>query len=299
MPFRHLLLWAVIISASAAAAAMPALKRFALALGITAARAGNDKPAQIPALGGPGIITGFALSASIVGMQPWSLVIGGVFLTAAGVIDDAIILTPVQKIAAESIAALLMIARGPHFSLTGTPALDAAIAGLWLVGTANAFNLIDGLDGLAAGVGIIVAATLSLAAAIHSQKVLSAQAAALASALAGFLVFNFSPASIFMGDGGALPVGMILGALALRASEFVTKSLLARAFFPIIVMMVPLLDTAVVILSRLVTGHPISRRNLDHTHDRLLTLGLSPRWTSAACWAAEFVFACCALMISL
>ena len=278
---------------------MPVLKRLAFAFGITASRAGDRMPARVPALGGPGIIGGFVLGAGVFGMLPLWLVIGSVFLSVTGVIDDAIILTPIEKLAAELIAALAIIVLGPSFLITGAAPLDGVIASLWLVGMANAFNLIDGLDGLAAGVGIIVATALSAAAAMHDQILLSVQAAALASALAAFLAFNFSPASIFMGDSGALPVGMLLGALALRAAHFATSSQLAQAAFPIIVMMVPVLNTAVVIISRIVAGHPISRRNLDHAHDRLLMLGFSPRSTAMACWAVEFVFAFCALVMSL
>jgi UDP-N-acetylmuramyl pentapeptide phosphotransferase/UDP-N-acetylglucosamine-1-phosphate transferase len=99
MSSQYPLLWAVIISASSAAAAMLVLKRLARALGITASRAGDDLPGEVPTLGGPGIIGGFALSAGVIGMLPLWLVIGPVFLAAAGVIDDAIILTPPRKIA--------------------------------------------------------------------------------------------------------------------------------------------------------------------------------------------------------
>src|SRR5690348_16708222 len=122
-----------------------------------------------------------------------------------------------------------MVVLGPALSITGVGVLDGAIAGLRLAGSANAFNLIDGLDGLAAGVGIIVATTLSATAAMHSQIVFAVEAAALASALAAFLIFNFSPASIFMGDSGALTVGMMLGGLALWTAQSATSSQLARA----------------------------------------------------------------------
>ena len=299
MPSEHLLFWAVIISASSAAAAMPMLKRLALTLDITAPPADKSVRARVPTLGGPGIIAGFALGAGVLGVLPLWLIIGPVFLCMAGVIDDARVLTPAQKIAAELIAAVAMIVLGPAFSLTGVKLLDATITGVWLVGTANAFNLIDGLDGLAAGVGIIVAAAVSAAAMMHNQILLSVQAAALASALAAFLIFNFPPASIFMGDGGALPVGMLLGSLTLLAAQSATSSHFSKAVFPMIVMMVPVLDTAVVIISRIATGHPISRRSLDHAHDRLLMLGLSARSTAIACWSVELVFAFCALMMSL
>jgi UDP-GlcNAc:undecaprenyl-phosphate/decaprenyl-phosphate GlcNAc-1-phosphate transferase len=299
VPSDHPLLWAVFISGSTAAASMPVLKRLGLAFEITASRADGSTPARVPTLGGPGIVAGFVLGAGLLGMLPLWLLIGPLFLCIAGVVDDARVLTPAQKIAAEVVAAAAMILTGPDFAITGMRSVDAALVGLWLVGTANAFNLIDGLDGLAAGVGIIVGATLSAAAAMHGHIPLSVQAAALASALAAFLVFNFSPASIFMGDSGALPVGLLLGGLALRAAHTATASHLLHTIFPIIVMMLPLLDTVVVIISRIVTGHPISRRSLDHAHDRLLMLGLSARSTAIACWAVELTFACCALMMSL
>jgi UDP-GlcNAc:undecaprenyl-phosphate GlcNAc-1-phosphate transferase len=278
---------------------MPILKRLALALDITAPRAGDITPDRVPTLGGPGIIAGFLLGAAALGNLPLWLVVGPVFLCLAGVIDDAIVLTPAQKIAAELTAVAAMILSGPAFSITGVRLLDSAIAGVWLVGTANAFNLVDGLDGLAAGVGMIVAAALALAAFVHGQVLLSAQATALAGALAAFLAFNFSPASIFMGDGGALPVGMLLGALALRTAQSATSWQFLRAVFPIMVMMLPLLDTAAVIVSRIATGRPISRRSLDHAHDRLLMLGLSARSTVMACWTLELIFALCALAMSL
>jgi UDP-GlcNAc:undecaprenyl-phosphate/decaprenyl-phosphate GlcNAc-1-phosphate transferase len=299
MPFQLPPLSAFIISLGSAAAAMPLLKRLALALGITASRAAGATPSTVPTLGGPGIIASFALGAGVLGMLPLWLAIGPLFLCLAGVIDDAIVLTPGQKIAAELIATLTMIVVGPAFAITGIAPLDKAVVGLWLLGTTNAFNLIDGLDGLAGGIGLIVASAISVAGLMHNQIMLAVDAAALAGALAGFLMFNFSPASIFMGDSGALPTGMLLGALALRSAHSATPAHLMRLVFPIVVMMVPLLDTGVVIVSRIATGRPISRRSLDHAHDRLLMLGLSSRSTALACWVVELFFALCALMMSL
>jgi UDP-GlcNAc:undecaprenyl-phosphate/decaprenyl-phosphate GlcNAc-1-phosphate transferase len=296
---HHPLFWATIVGAGSAAAMMPILKRLSLALGVTASRAYESAAVQVPSLGGPGIILGFALGAVVLGMLPLWLVVGPSFLCMAGVVDDATTLTPGQKTVAELIAALAIIGLGPSFSIFRIPPLDATISGLWLVGSANAFNLIDGLDGLAAGTGIIIAVAVCATATINNHIVLSVQAAALASALAGFLAFNFSPASIFMGDSGALPVGMLLGALALLAAQTLINSQVTRLAFPVILTAVPLLDTAMVIVSRVLAGHPVSRGKLDHAHDRLLKMGLSPRSTVMTCWAVEVFFAIGALLISL
>jgi UDP-GlcNAc:undecaprenyl-phosphate/decaprenyl-phosphate GlcNAc-1-phosphate transferase len=102
--------------------------------------------------------------------------------------------------------------------------------------------------------------------------------------LGGFLLFNFYPASIFMGDSGALPMGFLLGALALQGAALQQNSHLSSAVFPLLVMLVPLLDTAIVTVSRLATGNSISRRGLDHSHHRLLMLGLTVRRAVAVSW---------------
>src|ERR1700685_3320335 len=105
-------------------------------------------------------------------------------------------------------------------------------------------------------------------------------ALAIAGALAGFMVFNFPPASVFMGDEGALAVGLVLGVLSIQGSRFGEGSLPARLAMPLLALMVPILDTVTVTVTRLATGNPISRRGPEHSHHRLKGLGLSS--TSAA-----------------
>jgi UDP-GlcNAc:undecaprenyl-phosphate GlcNAc-1-phosphate transferase len=115
---------------------------------------------------------------------------------------------------------------------------------------------------------------------------LAGWALALAGALGGFLLFNFRPASIFMGDGGALPVGLLLGIMTLRAGALAQNSRLTIYVFPILAMLVPLLDTTIVSVTRLATGRGVSRRGLDHSHHRLLSLGLSDERVVLLCWTA-------------
>jgi UDP-GlcNAc:undecaprenyl-phosphate GlcNAc-1-phosphate transferase len=298
MSSEYSVLWAAIVSFCIATSVIPLLKRLAVAFRMTASPA-VDVSGAVPVLGGPAIIAGFMLAALTVHALPMWLALAIVFLCLAGLLDDAIVLTPAQKLGFELIAAIAVLALWPHFSLTGIPPLDAIIAASWLIITANAFNLIDGLDGLAGGVGVVIAGAIAIAALLHGYLALAVQSAALASALVGFLMFNFSPASIFMGDSGALSVGLLLGVLALRAGQSATSSPLAQVVFPPLVMMVPLLNASVVSISRTVTGHRVSRRSLDHAHDRLLMLGLSPRSTVLVSWMAQLAFALCALVLAL
>ena len=135
------------------------------------------------------------------------------------------------------------------------PLVNAGLTGFFLLSTVNAFNLIDGLDGLAAGVGIIVGRGCGRDLAAARRPVAACQALVVAGALAGFLIYNLHPASIFMGDSGALPLGLLLGTMALHAGNLAGNSRLPRYVVPILIMLVPLLDTAIVSVSRMATGN--------------------------------------------
>src|SRR5208337_1580127 len=124
-------------------------------------------------------------------------------------------------------------------------------------------------------------------------------ALAIAGALAGFMVFNFPPASVFMGDEGALAVGLVLGVLSIQGSHFGEGSLPARFAMPLLALMVPLLDTVTVTVTRLATGNPVSRRGLDHSHHRLTRLGLSSWRAAAALIGLQVIAGGCAIALSL
>ena len=157
----------------------------------------------------------------------------------------------------------------------------------------------DGLDGLAAGIGIAAAAAIVTIGYVHASIAVTAPSLALAGALAGFLLYNFPPASIMMGDAGALPIGFMLGVLALDGGHIATNTRLTIWVFPVLVMMVPLLDTAIVTVTRLATGNTISRRGLDHAHDRLLSLGLTNLRAAAATWMVAALAGVCAVAANL
>jgi UDP-GlcNAc:undecaprenyl-phosphate GlcNAc-1-phosphate transferase len=262
-----------------AAASMPLAKRLGDWLGITATPAINTGgTSKIPATGGLSIVAAVLLAAYGAGcITPW-LAIGVLGLCLVGAVDDAISLTPGQKFFCQ----LAIVGATASFGLqnypfTPWPVANVAVAVFWLTATTNAFNLIDGLDGLAAAVGVVAAGAISVASLILGAPAILALSLIVCGSLLGFLVYNFAPASIIMGDAGALPMGFLLGVLTLEGGRFANNTELAIWVFPVLVMLFPLLDTAIVSVARTATGKAISRHGLDHAHDRLLSLGLTDR----------------------
>ncbi len=252
-----------------------------------------------PYFGGLSIIGATLVAIAVTTGLPLWMALSTLAMLAVGIVDDAVVLTPRQKLWANIVVGLGLVIGLPRFGLVPWPIVDAALALFWLLSTTNSFNLIDGLDGLASGVGIVAAAAIAALAILHHDLVLAGWSFALAGALAGFLLYNSHPASIFMGDGGALPVGLLLGVLSLRAGGLATNSRLTIYVFPVLAMLVPLLDTAIVTVTRMATGRGISKRGLDHSHHRLLSLGLSDRRAAYLCWIAEAVSASCAVVVGV
>jgi hypothetical protein len=143
------------------------------------------------------------------------------------------------------------------------------------VGMSNAFNLIDGLDGLAAGVGLFSTSSVLVAALLNDRPEIALSAAALAGALLGFLRYNFGTATIFLGDCGSLFVGFALAGLAVRGSMKSSTAIAVAA--PLLALALPILDTALAALRRLLRGRSIFEADADHIHHRLLRRGLSPK----------------------
>ena len=278
---------------------VPLAKRIALRYSIasvpyTEARHHEQKPL----LGGAAIILAILTALALGGaLAPWMLV-GTVALFVVGLIDDAIVLRARWKLVLQIAVVLCVLATGPRLRLAPWPLLDAGLTGFFLLSTINAFNLIDGLDGLAAGVGIIAALGVAAIGLTHGDALGAVQALVVAGALVGFLIYNFHPASIFMGDSGALPLGLLLGAMALHAGDLAGNSRLSRYVVPVLIMLLPLLDTAIVSVSRMATGRPISRRGLDHSHHRLLSLGLSDQRAVLVAWSLAGLAATCAVMLT-
>jgi UDP-GlcNAc:undecaprenyl-phosphate GlcNAc-1-phosphate transferase len=195
-----------------------------------------------------------------------------------GLVDDIIQVRPMYKLAAQIVAAILAWESGIHLSSIGMhnfPAiLSFLLTVLWIVACSNAMNLIDGVDGLAAGVGLVASVTTLIAALFHHNIELAFATVPLVGALLGFLRFNFNPASVFLGDCGSLTLGFLLGCYGIVWSEKSTTVLSMVA--PLIVLFVPLLDASLAIVRRFLRQQPIFSADRGHIHHKLLSQGLPP-----------------------
>src|SRR3984885_4593027 len=234
-----------VLALTLAAVVMPLAKGLARRFGIVSVPYSDSRhKQQKPLMGGLAIIAAILITLAIGRMLPLWLMVGVAGLFLVGLVDDAIEFSPSRKFLLQIVAVGFVVVTGPAFRLAPWTLVNAALTGFFLISTVNAFNLIDGLDGLAAGVGIIAALSIAGISWLHGDAVGVSQALIIAGALGGFLIYNWHPASIFMGDSGALPLGLLLGAMALHAGDLTGNSRLPRYAVPILIMLVPLLDTA-------------------------------------------------------
>ena len=222
-----------------------------------------------------------------------------------GFVDDLVTLKPYQKIIGQLVAASIVISAGLFLPWTGYYPLNVVITLFWLVGITNAINLLDNMDGLSAGVSAIAALFLSLQFAIHDPAGLDQawMLGVFAAALAGFLVFNHNPASIFMGDCGSLFIGFFLASSALMTTQAGrSRSFLPVLAVPVLVLLIPIFDTTLVFILRKMAGRSVSQGGRDHTSHRLVALGLSERkavWMLWACAAVAGVMGLAVQQLSL
>jgi UDP-GlcNAc:undecaprenyl-phosphate GlcNAc-1-phosphate transferase len=242
-----------------------------------------------PLFGGVGIYAGITAglwAAIAVGAVPLTKEIVGIFagitiLFVAGLIDDVHALPPLTKLGLQFAAAIVVLATGTDVQLIQSDVIGWGLALLWLVGMTNAFNLLDNMDGLAATLAGIAFAFFAIdAVTIHPSHTTLALALAGACACAGFLPFNLRPggkALVFMGDSGSQVLGFTLAALGLSASWKVAGTTVATLLLPILILAVPILDTTLVTVVRLLEGRPISQGGRDHSSHRLVRFGLSEK----------------------
>lgn len=220
---------------------------------------------------------------------------------AVGLVDDIFGLTPWRKLLGQSAAAAIACSTGIQIhSIAGyaVPAwLSFPVVLVWLLVCTNAFNLIDGVDGLAPGIGLLAAVTACLAGLLRGDFALALVAAALAGALLGFLPFNFSPASLFLGDTGSLWTGFVLGCCAVRWSA--DSDTLLGVTAPVMVLAVPLADTTLAIARRFLRCQPIFTPDRGHIHHRLLDLGFAPRQAVLVLYGASALAAVFAALQTL
>ena len=204
----------------------------------------------------------------------------GVMLSAglmflAGLVDDLVHLRPQAKFLLQLVAGVVLLSSGAVLPVTDSYVVNVVATLFWFVALTNAFNLLDGLDGVAAGVGAIAAFFLGLTFALRGAWWHAAVAWSLAGAALGFLRYNVHRASIFLGDAGSLFIGSVLAGLVASAPEAASASLVSVLFVPLAIVAVPLLDTSLVTMTRVLAGRPISVGGLDHSTYRLIALGLT------------------------
>ncbi len=224
-----------------------------------------------------------------------------------GLLDDLFNMAPQHKLAGQIVVSGVLVFLGYHFEWTGLETLDILISLFWLVGITNAFNLLDNMDGLCAGVGFIAAGFLLAFNWLYPQQMgfpatSEIIIAAFIGALLGFLVYNFNPASIFMGDAGSLFIGFLLASLTMQAGAEKSASpgflhILSVIAVPIFIVLIPIVDTTLVTVTRKLFGRRVSQGGRDHSSHRLVAIGFSEKRAVLVLYGFSLASGCLALVI--
>lgn len=239
-----------------------------------------------PRMGGLAIYFGFilaVLSSMHINHEIMGLLLGGTVILAVGVIDDIKQLSAKTKLLGQIVAAAVLILfdiriewlTNPFGDMIYVNYLSIPLTILWVVGLTNTVNLIDGLDGLAAGVSTIASVTILLVALQQNFWTVAILTAALAGSALGFLQHNFNPAKIFMGDTGSMFLGYMLAAVSILGT--VKSAATIALVVPIVALGLPIMDTAFAIIRRYMSGRPIFKPDKGHLHHRLLAMGLTQK----------------------
>jgi UDP-GlcNAc:undecaprenyl-phosphate GlcNAc-1-phosphate transferase len=209
----------------------------------------------------------------------WVVVGSSSFLFFVGLADDLFHAKPYQKLIGQVMGAAFVIYYGLSLPWTSSAPVNMGITIFWLIGITNAVNLLDNMDGLAAGIAAIASAFLALSFVTTGQMTEALMLAVFAAALVGFLIYNSNPASIFMGDCGSMFIGFFLASTALMSSAMGgrSRSFLPVLAVPILILFIPIFDTTFVTVLRKLSGRSASQGGRDHTSHRLVALGMSER----------------------
>ncbi|MEO1483618.1 MAG: MraY family glycosyltransferase [Myxococcota bacterium] len=312
---------AFLISLITVLALTPVVRFLAMRLGAIDSGANSGRKVHrepIPRLGGVAIAAGFFLPLlgltfvdSEVGRiftsdatKVWGLFAGGAAIIALGVFDDISGANAKQKFLVQIAVATALYFLGFKIGAISTPfdfRLELGVVSylttvVWIVGVINAMNLIDGLDGLAAGVALVASIGTFIAAVLNGNVLMMLFMSALSGSLLSFLVFNFNPARIFMGDTGSMFLGYILAVTSVQTN---TKGAATVAFLiPVLAVGLPIMDTFLAMGRRAYRGRPMFAADKEHLHHQLLELGLSHRAAVFVLWGMAALLGTAALLVS-
>ncbi|CAB1254004.1 putative undecaprenyl-phosphate N-acetylglucosaminyl 1-phosphate transferase [Clostridiaceae bacterium BL-3] len=287
----NLYLFAV-VSAALSAVITPFVRKYAIKLQIVDIPKDNrrvhNKP--IPLLGGMAIYISFMVTLFLklgrLTNSEIGLILGSTVIVIGGFLDDKFNIKPWCKLLFQLAATLILIVYGIKIVLITNPfsglyqfvnlgIMSIPLTLIWVIGITNALNLIDGLDGLAAGIALISSITIFIIAVLNGRNEAAILTIILAGATAGFLPYNFNPASIFMGDTGAQLLGFLLAAISIEGA---VKSAAAFSIaVPILALGIPIYDTLFAMVRRKINGKPIMQADRGHLHHRLLDMGLTQK----------------------
>jgi UDP-GlcNAc:undecaprenyl-phosphate GlcNAc-1-phosphate transferase len=268
----------------------PVVRRVALRLGVIDqpnARKIHVNP--IPLLGGVAIYGSFIAAVLLFGNryrlnELIGILVGASLVSFLGMWDDRHSLSPFLKLGGQLLTASILVLTGVRIGTFPWEPLNIVVTLGWVVVITNALNLLDNMDGLSGGVGAVAAIFFLLLAAMNDQYLVGALSAALVGACLGFLVYNFNPASIFMGDAGALFLGFMLAAVGIKL-RFPDGVEIVTWMVPVLILGLPLFDTTLVILSRLRRGlNPLTTPGKDHVSHRLVAMGYTRREAVLICY---------------
>jgi len=267
----------------------PIMRRLALRYAVVDAPSGRKiHSAPVPLLGGAAIYVSFVVVLLFFGdrfyvNQVVGIFIGATIVSLMGVVDDRWGLGSYVKLVGQFLAAAILVFSGVQVQIFGGW-FDIVLTILWVVGITNAMNLLDNMDGLSGGIAMIAAVFFTLLASMSHQYLVGALAAALAGACAGFLIYNWNPAHIFMGDTGSLFLGFLLAAVAIKL-RFPSNSVTVTWMIPLLILAVPIFDTSLVFVSRIRRGkNPLTTPGKDHLSHRLARLTGSRREAVLLCY---------------
>ncbi|PYQ14555.1 MAG: hypothetical protein DMH00_01490 [Acidobacteria bacterium] len=290
---------ALLLAFALSVAATPLVIRLAARRGfVSKPKADRWNLRTTPLMGGIALYLGVILSVLFfadLSQEVIGVLLGGTVIFALGIIDDVLQIKPSSKFLGEILAACVVIYAGLKFDLIPNPFLNLFLTLLWVVGITNAFNLLDNMDGLCAGVAAISSLTTFIFSLIQGLPEISVLSLAVLGATLGFLIFNFNPARIFMGDSGSLFLGFTLACTTILGTWEQASNLFGILAIPALALGVPIFDTFLVTVSRILSRRPVSLGGRDHTFHRLVALGMSERKAVLSLYALCAALGCIAI----